>query len=155
MKIYALIFGALLLSACKPPENPESTGAAATAENQAATQPQVPAAGAAAPSMLPAGLQLTFPHKIRSTGQEQVDGKVIHRAVIEFMDVDVAEVDSALELSLAGKGYRRYKTLSRGAEIVGDYARPERRVTVTVSPADGRLALSEGAKGTIYMVWND
>jgi hypothetical protein len=155
MKFYALIFVALLLSACKPPENPESTGSAAAPENPSAAQPQAPAASSPAPSMLPAGLQLTFPHKIRSAGQEQVDGKVIHRAVIEFMDVDVAEVDSALEVLLVGKGYRRYKTLSRGAEIVGDYARPERRVTVTVSPADGRLVLSEGAKGTIYMVWND
>ena len=56
---------------------------------------------------------------------------------------------------LIGKGYKRYKTIERGTDLVGDYGNNGKRITVTTSPANGALQLSEGALGTVYFVWKD
>ena len=142
---------ALALAACnQPAPQTAEQPAAQAAAPQAATQP---AAAPVSNPDFPEGLQPPFPYKIRSRKTEDTPNGQVHKLVIEFKQGDRATVDKQIEDLLVAKGYRRYKNFEQGDGLVGDYGNNGKRVTVTTSPADGKLALEPDSLGTVYFVW--
>lgn len=151
-RFIGLGIAALLLSACNQPSQAPGDTAPPTAE-----APTVQDAVAPAPynQDFPTGMEPPFAYSIRSRKVEGAEGGPLRKLVIEFKEGDAATVDRQIEELLTGKGYKRYKTLTPGQDIVGDYGNKGKRITVTTTPADGRLQLAEGSLGTVYFVWND
>lgn len=138
----------LALAACNQTA-PKPAEPSATTAPQASTQPATQAAN----PDFPEGLQPPFPYKIRSRKTDDAPNGPVHKLVIEFKQGDKVAVDKQIEDLLVAKGYRRYKTFEQGDGLVGDYGSNGKRVTVTTSPADGKLALDPDSLGTVYFVW--
>ncbi|WP_296250148.1 hypothetical protein [uncultured Stenotrophomonas sp.] len=154
-RIYGICMFTLVLAACNGPATaPVATPSEA---NPAADAPTVQSDAASANYNrdFPEGLQMPFEYTIRSRKVEEVDGAVLRKLVIEFRQGDAPTVDKQVEELLVAKGYKRYKTLERGNDLVGDYGSDGKRVTVTTTPVGGSLQLAEGSLGTIYFVWKD
>lgn len=143
---------ALLLSACNQPAQAPVDTAAPSVD---APTVQDAAAPVSYNRDFPTGIQPPFEYSIRSRKVEEAEGGPVRKLVIEFKQGDAATVDKQIEELLVGKGYKRYKTLERGDEVVGDYGNQGKRITVTTTPANGVLQLAEGSQGTVYFVWKD
>lgn len=141
-----LCLAMFMLAACSQTSNQ------ATADGSPA-QAATPATQPVANEAFPTGLEPPFAYKIRSRKNEETPSGTVHALVIEFKQGDVATVDKQLERILLAKGYSRYKNISQGDSLVGDYGKDGQRVTITTSPANGKLKLDPDSHGTVYFVW--
>lgn len=156
-RFIGLGIAALLLTACNMPEQAPANDSAV--QGAAAAPADSPTLQAAAPAKynpdFPTGFQPPFAYSVRSRAVEDSADGQIHRLVIEYKQGDTPTVDKQLEELLVAKGYKRYKTLERGEELVGDYGNSGKRITVTTAPSKGNLKLGDGSLGTVYFVWKD
>lgn len=146
-----------LLAACSAPTPPEGQAADAAAGTEKPTV-QAEAGGAPAAAFNPAfpeGIAPDFRHKIRSRKDEKSGSETMRKLVIEFKEGDAATIDAKMQSLLEGKGYRRYKTLQTGQDLVGDYGKPGHRVRVTTTPVGENLKLDPDSLGTVYLVWTE
>jgi hypothetical protein len=152
-KLIYLALSASVLAACSAP-TPPATQSTTTAE---APTVQAEVAGAAAQAFnpdFPEGVAPGFKYKIRSRKTEATADGQLRKLVIEFKEGDLASIDAKVQALLEAKGFKRYKTLEQGAERVGDYGKPGRRVTVTTTPS-GAMKLDPDSLGTVYFVWTE
>lgn len=154
-RFIGLVAAALLLTACNEPSQQVPAGTSAA---DAAVPSDSPTVRAPAENPdFPAGLAPMFKYSIRSrSAEDRAEGK-LRRLVIEFKDGDARSVDKELEDLLAAKGYKRYKTFERGADLVGDYGNVGKRITVTTTPVNDNLKIKLAADslGTVYFVWHE
>lgn len=151
-----ILLGLLLcmLAACKP-EGQQDSPAPVEAEPVAPVVEEVAQPAPSFNAEFPLGLEPTFAYKIRSKGVEETPDGRLRKLVIEYKQGDVALIDKAIEAQLLAKNYRRYKTFDQDGATVGDYGNSGHRVTVTTSPANGKLQLADGSLGTVYFVWKE
>ncbi|KAF1726183.1 hypothetical protein [Pseudoxanthomonas japonensis] len=152
---------ALLLAACNQPAQQVPADAAETTAPEVAVPVEAPVAQTPAPAAdnpdFPAGFQPSFGYSIRSRKVEDATNgqSPVRKLVIEFKQGDALTVDKQIEELLLAKGYKRYKTFERGDDLVGDYGNSGKRITVTTTPANGKLKLAEDSLGTVYFVWTE
>ncbi|MCC8362600.1 hypothetical protein LK996_05870 [Lysobacter sp. A6] len=134
-------------SAQQAPKQTAAEGAAALA-----TTPAV----APDSNEFPGGFVPDFKYQIRSKKTEDQGAERYRKLVIEFQQVDAAEIDKRIESKLAALGYRRYKAFQEpNGAFVGDYGRNSgHRITATTTQAQpGMTMLNADSRGTVYFVW--
>ncbi|MFC3551478.1 hypothetical protein ACFOLC_10705 [Lysobacter cavernae] len=157
-RFIGLVAAALFLTACNQPAQQAPADSTAADAAVPVDSPTVQAAAPAAYNPdFPTGFVPAFKYSIRSRSVEDAAGGKQRRLVIEYKDGDAPAIDKQIEELLAAKGYKRYKTFERGDDLVGDYGKSGKRITVTTTPANDNLKMKLAADslGTVYFVWQE
>lgn len=130
----------------------EDAAPASGVEAEAVADTTVPRTGAEVTKTLIAGdIEIGFPHLVRSSSQEVVDGVARHTVRIEYTADDEDAIAAVLEDAFSSAGY---KVKADGLKFVafGETT----KVRYLISPADRDLQVrlsSAESKGLVTFIW--
>jgi hypothetical protein len=151
-----MLVAGMTLAACSSQTNPTPPATRASAAATATPGAEGEPAAKAESARLMGGYVPTFSYRLRSQRhQASGDGKYQHIVIVEYLDVDDAEIGDILRRDLEGRGLAvRGPAEHSGAQRYVAQNSRVGRMFADIN-AEPQLALGKRAQGTIYFSWQD